>query len=243
LWCLGQLDNALEEARGALERANRLAHLPTQFVTLIQASALIPLWTGSEATAAHGVQLCNQLAGEDRSRKMYARIFSACLQIKYGDVAAGNRALREELLMPGFDINTLAPNQAVFYTALAEGFYRAQALDEALELVERALEQARHSAGTWFNPELLRIRACALAAQGASVETVESSFAAAVATARQQRALYWELRAAFSLAQYRSSLRRTDEARAALQPVYDKFTQGFNLPELRAARELLMQLQ
>jgi non-specific serine/threonine protein kinase len=156
---------------------------------------------------------------------------------------AGTGALRVELLTPGFDINILAPSQAVFYSALAEGFYRAQALDEALELVERALEQARRSAGTWFNPELLRIRACALAAQGASVETVESSFATALATAGQQRALYWELRAAFSLAQYLFSLQRAAEAQAVLRPVYDKFTQGFNLPELRAARELLSQLQ
>ena len=243
LWCVGQLDSALEEARGALERANRLAHLPTQFVSLIQASALIPLWTGPQETATHAIQLCNQLAGADRSRRMYARIFSACLQIKYGDVVAGTRALRAELLTPGFDINILAPSQAVFYTALAEGFYRAQAFDEALELVELALEQARRSAGTWFNPELLRIRACALAAQGASVATVESSFASALATASQQCALYWELRAAFSLAQYLSSLQRTAEAQAVLRPVYDKFTQGFTLRELRVSRELLTQLQ
>jgi hypothetical protein len=243
LWFVGQLDDALEECRGALERASRLAHLPTQFVTLIQAAALIPLWTGPQETVTRAVQLCNELAGEDRSRRMYARIFSACLQIKHGGVVAGTRALQEELLTRGFDINTLAPSQAVFCAALAEGFYRVQAFDEALEVVERALEQARRSAGTWFNPELLRIRACALAAQGASVETVESSFTAALTTAVQQGALYWEFRAAFSRAQYLSSLQRAAEAHAALQPVYDKFTQGFNLPELRAARELLTQLQ
>jgi DNA-binding winged helix-turn-helix (wHTH) protein len=112
----------------------------------------------------------------------------------------------------------------------------------APELVELALAQAQRSAGTWFNPELLRIRACALAAQGAAVETVESSFAAALATAGQQRAAYWELRAAFSLAQYLSSLQRPAEAHAVLRPVYDKFTQGFDLAELRATRELLSQL-
>jgi predicted ATPase/DNA-binding winged helix-turn-helix (wHTH) protein len=242
LWCMGQLDGALEEARGALERASRLAHLPTQFVTLIQAAALIPLWTGPQETAASAVQLCNEIAGEDRSLRKYARVFFACLQIKHGDVVAGTRALQEELLAPGFDINSLAPSQAVFYAALAEGFYRAQAFDEALALVERALEQARLSAGVWFNPELLRIKACALAAQGAPVQTVASSFDAALATARQQRGLYWELRAAFSHAQYLSSLQRPGDACAVLKPVYEKFTQGFDLEELRSARELLGQL-
>ena len=241
LWCVGQLDSALEEARGALERASRLAHLPTQFVTLIQASALIPLWTGPQETAARAVQLCNELAGEDRSRRMYARIFSACLQIKYGDAVAGTRSLEEELLTRGFDMNTLAPSQAVFYAALAEGFYRTQAFEAALELVERALEQARLSDGVWFNPELLRIRACTLAAQGAAAPIVESWFNAAQTIARQQHGLYWELRAAFSHAQYLFSQLRLSDAHAVLEPVYQKFTQGLDLVELSAARELLGQ--
>ena len=241
LWCVGQLDSALEEARGALERASRLAHLPTQFVTLIQASALIPLWTGPHETAARAVQLCNELAGEDRSRRMYARIFSACLQIKYGDAVAGTRSLEEELLTRGFDMNTLAPSQAVFYAALAEGFYRTQAFEAALELVERALEQARLSDGVWFNPELLRIKACTLAAQGAAAPTVESWFNAAQTIARQQHGLYWELRAACSHAQYLFSQLRLSDAHAVLEPVYQKFTQGLDLVELSAARELLGQ--
>jgi hypothetical protein len=239
---VGQLDGALEETRGALERANRLAHLPTQFVTLIQAAALIPLWTGPQETAVRSVQLCNELAGEDRSRRKYARVFSACLQIKHGDVGAGTRALQEELLAHGFDINTLAPSQAVFYAALAEGLYRTQAVAEALALVDRALEQARLSAGVWFNAELLRIKACAMAAQGAPVRTVESSFDAALTTAREQHGLYWELRAAISHAQYLCSLQRPGDAYPLLKPVYEKFTQGFDLPELRTARELLGQL-
>jgi hypothetical protein len=193
-------------------------------------------------TAAAAIQLCNDLAGEDRSRRMYARIFSACLQIKHGDVAMGTRALQEELLAPGFDINILAPSQAVFCTVLAEGFYRLRAFADALALVERTLEQARLSAGVWFNPELLRIRAGTLAAQGAAVSSVESWFEASRATARQQRGLYWELRATFSHAQYLSSLQRQHDAHNILKPVYERFTQGFALPELCAARELLAQL-
>ena len=241
LWCVGQLDSALEEARGALERANRLGHLPTQFVTLIQAAALIPLWTGPLQTATHAVQLCKELAAEDRSRGKYARVFWACWQIKYGDLGAGNQLLREELLGEGFDINTLAPSQAVFYAALAEGLYRAQDYTQALAVIERALDQARSSGGVWFNPELLRIKACALAAQGAPHASVESCFEAACATAQQQRGLYWELRTAVSYAQYLSSLRRSRDAHAVLKPVYEQFTQGLDLPELRTADELLGQ--
>ena len=241
LWCVGDLESALEEAQGALERANRLGHLPTQFVTLIQAAALIPLWTGPRESATQAVQLCKELAGEDRSRGKYARVFSACWQTKYGDLGAGNQVLREELLAQGFDINTLAPSQAVFYAALAEGLCQAQAYDEALAVIERALEQARSSAGVWFDSELLRIRACALAGQGAPQSGVASCFEVAQATAREQGALYWELRAAVSHAQYLASLRRSRDAHALLKPVYAQFTQGLELSELCAARELLNQ--
>lgn len=149
--------------------------------------------------------------------------------------------LRQELLDEGFDINTLAPSQAVFYAMLAGGLCQAQAHDEALAVVERALEQARASAGVWFNPELLRIKACVLAAQGTSPSSVESCFGAARTVAREQGGLYWELRAALSHAQYLLSLSRSPEAHAVLRPVYTQFTQGFDLSELRAARDLLNQ--
>jgi predicted ATPase len=86
---------------------------------------------------------------------------------------------------------------------------------------------------------LLRIRACALAARGAPRETIESCFDTALTTARQQRGLYWELRTAVSRAQYLSSLHCEGEAYSLLSPVYAKFTQGFDLTELRMARQLL----
>ena len=60
----------------------------------------------------------------------------------------------------------------------------------------------------------------------------------ALESARRQGALSWELRAATSLARLYGQNRRT-EALALLQPVYDRFTEGFNTADLKAAKALL----
>ena len=56
--------------------------------------------------------------------------------------------------------------------------------------------------------------------------------------ARRQGALSWELRAATSLARLWHEQGRTADARALLMPVYDRFTEGFDTADLKAARAL-----
>ena len=51
-----------------------------------------------------------------------------------------------------------------------------------------------------------------------------------------------ELRAATSLARLWAAQDRRDEARDLLQPVYDWFTEGFDTPDLKAARSLISEL-
>jgi predicted ATPase len=57
-------------------------------------------------------------------------------------------------------------------------------------------------------------------------------------TARQG-ALSWELRAAMSLARLLRDQGRSADALALLQPVYDRFTEGFDTADLQAAKALI----
>ena len=70
----------------------------------------------------------------------------------------------------------------------------------------------------------------------------EDCFLRALDLAREQDALSWELRAATSLARLRHNEKRTAEAHASLAPVYARFTEGFETPDLKAARALLAAL-
>jgi predicted ATPase len=89
--------------------------------------------------------------------------------------------------------------------------------------------------------DLLRIKGDVLLQHGA-VTVAEESFLEAIAIARQQDALLWEIRAALSLARSRATQGRADEARQLLTSVYDRFAEGFETPDLRAARAFLDEL-
>jgi predicted ATPase len=68
-------------------------------------------------------------------------------------------------------------------------------------------------------------------------------FLRALDVARRQSALSWELRAATSLTRLWRNWARTNEAHELLSLVYDRFTEGFDTPDLNDARALLDDLQ
>jgi predicted ATPase len=80
--------------------------------------------------------------------------------------------------------------------------------------------------------------------QGATgaAAAAEGLFRQALDWARRQGASSWELRAATSLARLLLSQRRSAHAMAVLQPVYDRFTEGFDTADLIAAKQLLDEL-
>ena len=109
---------------------------------------------------------------------------------------------------------------------------------EGLALLEAASEQCETG---WLTPELLRLKGELLLLQRTSAvaETAENLFRPALDAARRQEALSWELRAATSLARLLHTQGRSAEGLAILQPVYDRFTEGFDTADLRSARALL----
>jgi predicted ATPase len=81
--------------------------------------------------------------------------------------------------------------------------------------------------------------------QGASdaEAAAQDLFRQALDLTRQQGALSWELRASTSLARLLRDQGRFADALASLQPVYDRFTEGFGTADLAAARTLIDALQ
>ena len=71
------------------------------------------------------------------------------------------------------------------------------------------------------------------------LSAAEDCFHDALAAAREQGALFWELRSAMSLARLRVKQDRPNDARQILAPVYDRFTEGFETADLRSARSIL----
>jgi predicted ATPase len=70
----------------------------------------------------------------------------------------------------------------------------------------------------------------------------EDSYRQALTVALNQRAKFWELRAATDLARLWRDQGKRAEARDLLAPVYNWFTEGFDTPVLQDARALLDEL-
>ena len=68
-------------------------------------------------------------------------------------------------------------------------------------------------------------------------------FREALEIAAQQGARFWELRSAISLARFRIGQGRNAEAAETLRKVHGSFSEGFDIADMRTARDLIDQLR
>jgi predicted ATPase len=163
--------------------------------------------------------------------------FEGQLAAKQGDDAAAERLLRAGL-------KNLRQTQSetlytVFLTGLAEVLMTSAQLDEALVTADEALKRAEYSNALWWTPEANRIKGEVLLSCENDAGQAEDHFRRSLDQAHRQGALSWELRSATSLAQMLGDQGRSAEALALLQPIYDRFTEGFNTADLKVAKALL----
>jgi predicted ATPase len=111
-----------------------------------------------------------------------------------------------------------------------------------LEVLEDAMRFAHDSGVRYWDAELLRLKGklrARLPSHGNHDEE-EACYQAALAVARRQQARSLELRAATSLSHLWRNEGKPTEARDLLTPVYSWFTEGFDTPDLKDAKALLL---
>jgi non-specific serine/threonine protein kinase len=112
-------------------------------------------------------------------------------------------------------------------------------IDDALEEIDAALRFAGETGNRLFVPETLRVKGQLLGLRDLDGPAVEDCFHRGAEVAREQGALYWELRLAMSLAHLRITQHRSGEVKQILAPVYSQFTEGLGTANLRGARAML----
>jgi hypothetical protein len=127
---------------------------------------------------------------------------------------------------------------------MAEAMGQTGQIAEGLAAIDDAIEHSERTQEVWLMAELLRVRGELLLSQQAAeaAAAAEQHFRQSLDLARRQGALFWELRAAMSLAKLLHGEGRFADAEALLRPVYDRSTEGFDTADLIAAKRLLGEL-
>jgi predicted ATPase/DNA-binding winged helix-turn-helix (wHTH) protein len=126
-----------------------------------------------------------------------------------------------------------------FLALLADGYRMLDRPEEGRAVVDEALAVGERTGQHYWDAELHRL----MAAFAPAEREAESSLREAIAIARRQRALSFELRAATSLGRLWAAQGRARDAHALLSDVYGRFTEGFDTSDLRVARALLDEWQ
>jgi predicted ATPase len=167
-------------------------------------------------------------------------IFRGWVKVKNGDVAEGISFLRSG---SSAHLATGAEAWTPYHIALlAAACEIAGQVEEAVTLLDEALQIVERTGERWFAAELNRHKGQLLLRQGNS-EAAEELYRKALNIAEEQAAKLWELRAAASLARLRRDQGRRAEAHDLLAPVYGWFTEGFDTPDLKEAKALLDELR
>jgi predicted ATPase len=173
--------------------------------------------------------------------KTLGRCLEGVLLIRQGKHEVGVGALRASLA--ACDEVGGAGRYASYLGTLSEGLADLGRYDEARLTLDQALARADRDGEEWCIPDLLcakgKLALSESARSSAPMVTAERCFCDAIELAQRQGALLWELRGALHLARLRSAEKRPNHARRILAPVYGRFVEGFEAPDLREAKLLL----
>jgi predicted ATPase len=245
LWLQGFADQALASVESHLVAARASDHPYSLFSGLLQTACPLALLVGDLTLAERYVKALMELSARHAVElwTLGGRCFAGVLLIKRGNIGPGLELLRTAFARVPQGAFTL------FYTPMlastADALGRDGKTAEGLSIINDALARSDSNEERWCVAELLRIKGELILQEGApqAATAAEEHFLQSLDWARRQGALSWELRTSTSLARIQQDQGRIAEARSLLQPVYDRFSEGFETADLKTAKAQLNLLQ
>ncbi|MDR3531162.1 MAG: adenylate/guanylate cyclase domain-containing protein [Rhodopila sp.] len=242
LAALGFVDQAVARTGQALEEARGLSH-PTSVAFALSAGCRVHSVLGN-------IPMVRQLTEEliDLSTEQNFAFFHSMGTIYRGwvHVEGGESAIGMELMQTGiasFKATGAAWILPLFLGRLSKALANTDQVEEGITQLSTALDLCKTMGVRCYEAELHRIMGELLLARPVRCDiAVEAHLKDAIILARQQKAKLFELRASVGLARWLTRHGRRAEARDLLAPIYAWFTEGFDMPDLRQARQLLATL-
>ena len=238
LWCLGYPDRALRSALDAVQLAQSLEQpfngaLATTFL------AMLSQMSADTETARQRAEEAVALTLEYKSPyyHTWSAILASHAHAREQPDDAHIEALRNAIEV--FTSTGVRLRLPYFLSLLADIYGLAQRPEEGLKAIEDALIQSRSSSERWWDAELHRQRGVLMLAAGHDEQDALAALARAANIARGQQSRMLELRALVTLGRTCTSGQQMEETRRTLEALYAQFTEGFDTPDLLAAKTLL----
>ena len=240
MWFLGFPDQAETASIRAVALARQLGH-PFSLAYALTFAALLHCRLGRAQEAQRLAAETLKLARKHgfslwEIGANLAHGWAQTLQGHAAGVAQIETCVKEtRLAMGGVTLVVLAP--------LADALVRIGRFNEAVRSCDEALAVSTHLGDHHAEAELHRLKGESLwRSDVPDLASAEVCLQRALTIGHNQRAMSLKLRAAMSLAQLWQSQGRLHDAKTILEAVYHEFTEGFDTPDLRAARKLLNRL-
>lgn len=242
LWLLGFPDQAMAVGNRALDDAMKLGHDFSMLYVLVYGVCPVALERWDFDVAEGLVSRLLQRSETFRPLRVWGQCYAGVLGIRRGDTASGLSLLRDGL--KGFAKSNFQHRYVFFLGNLALGLSNAGDHCGALAAIDDALNQSERNDDRWYVAELMRIKGELILRQNQpeAAASAEALFNRSLDWSRKQNALSWELRTAISFARLLEQQGRGSEARALLEQIYFRFTEGFATKDLVDARSLLTSL-
>jgi predicted ATPase/DNA-binding winged helix-turn-helix (wHTH) protein len=241
LWLQGYPDQAAERITEAVKASEATGHSAALALVLAGAGT-VSLWRGDLDSAQQYIDRCYSLAEANGMGPLMAigRCRKAEITIRRGDVRQGVDDLRAGLRPIHAARHELLTTE--FNMELALGLLALGHAEDGLKIVNETIDRVQESGELFQMPELLRVKGALLGAMPSSHDGAERCFRESLDLARTQGAGSYELRTATDLATVMAARGQRTEAKALLQQVYGRFTEGFETADLKTAAELMSTL-
>jgi class 3 adenylate cyclase/predicted ATPase len=242
MWISGSPAQALQMSVAALELGHRLGHPPSL--------AHAAWWSATLRQLLRTPDSCRELCeltiriGREQGSNMFVvcPLLLGWAMSESGHVSEGLRAMEDAVAA------TRQSARRFYYDyellVFAEALLKAGELDRAQQVVQEALDYIATSKNRLFEAEAHRLAGLCLAlAPGDRIADAETRLLQAIEMSERQSALSFKLRAATNLARLWLGQNRRGEAHNVLSEVYNRFTEGFDTPDVRDAKALLNNLR
>lgn len=241
-WLIGLPDQAVQSCRDAEAIADEVDHEFTRAYAFLWTCMLRILRREPalaremaertiEISTRHGFGL---LVAQARLMAAWTRVAESLDAEETQEATMRFQACANEVSATG-----ILANAPVMVGFLSDAYHRAGQVPMALAVLEGGLALSMATGQSQWDAELHRLKGEFLLRSQGDESEVENLFRTARRIAEETGALTLELRAAMSLARLRQRQGATDQVAPLLEPVLERFTEGFDCVDLVEARELV----